>query len=73
MTVTANNSGSPYGAEIVLPFDEHCPVGDSLHADDNKEPARNMHCACWYDGDGCCRCKAPAMTDEQREAQGMEL
>jgi hypothetical protein len=53
-------------------FDEFCSVGDSLHADDNKEPARNMHCSCWYDGDGCCRCKAPAMTVAQREAQGME-
>jgi hypothetical protein len=38
-------------------FDEYCPVGH------DGDPAQNMHCTCWYDGDGCCRCKAPAMTD----------
>jgi hypothetical protein len=54
-------------------FDEYCPIGDSRHQDPlTKDPARNMHCRCWYDGDGCCRCLAPAMTHEQKVAQGME-
>jgi hypothetical protein len=47
-------------------FDEHCPVGHK------SDPAPNMHCTCWYDGDGCCRCNDPAMTEEQKRAQGME-
>lgn len=50
-------------------FDEHCPVGDP---DGSKgDPAPNMHCTCWYDGDGCCRCKAVPLTEEQMRAQGM--
>lgn len=29
---------------------EYCPVG-------GKGPLEtHMHCACWWDGDGCCRC-----------------
>ena len=30
-----------------------------------------LHCACWYDGDACCGCGAPAMTELQKLAQGM--
>lgn len=52
--------------------EQYCPVGDSLLRDPSKDPARNMHCTCWYDGDGCCRCKAQALTAEQRKAQGMD-
>lgn len=29
------------------------------------------HCLHWYDGDECCRCGAPEMTNEERIAQGM--
>lgn len=32
-----------------------------------------IHCGCWWDGDPCCACNAPAMTDEQKIAQGMGL
>ena len=32
-----------------------------------------MHCDHWYDGDKCCSCGAPAMTDEEKRAQGMEV
>lgn len=50
-------------------FDEFCPVGDP---DGYKgDPESNMHCRCWYDGDGCCRCKAPGLTEEQMREQGM--
>jgi hypothetical protein len=31
-----------------------------------------LHCRCWYDGDACCSCRAPAMTNAQRAEQGME-
>jgi hypothetical protein len=48
-------------------FDEFCPVGKP-----ENDPAPNMHCTCWYDGDGCCRCHAPGLTDEQKRKQGME-
>lgn len=29
-------------------------------------PASNddAHCRCWYDGEGCCYCKDPAMLDD---------
>jgi hypothetical protein len=30
------------------------------------------HCRCWDDGEGCCRCKAPPMTEEQKREQGMD-
>jgi len=46
-------------------FNEECTVGHP--SEDGK-----WHCRCWYDGDGCCRCKAPAMTEEQKREQGME-
>lgn len=29
------------------------------------------HCLHWHDGDACCRCKAPAMTEDEQRAQGM--
>lgn len=29
------------------------------------------HCDHWYDGDECCRCGAPEMTEEQMREQGM--
>lgn len=29
------------------------------------------HCAHWWDGDACCWCANPAMTDAERAAQGM--
>lgn len=41
---------------------EMCPKGTE------DDPA---HCVHWYDGDECCRCNAPAMTEEQKQAQGM--
>lgn len=53
-------------------FDEFCPIGDMHNTELSKDPAPNMHCSCWYDGDGCCRCKFPAMTTEEKIAQGME-
>lgn len=31
-----------------------------------------QHCNCWFDGDACCNCGAPAMTEEEKAAQGME-
>ena len=57
--------------EIDPDFDEYCPIGDSLLEESYKDPARNMHCTCWYEGDGCCRCKAPALTESQMREQGM--
>lgn len=30
-----------------------------------------MHCRHWYDGEACCRCGAPAMSEEQKREQGM--
>lgn len=47
-------------------MDEFCAVGKP-----ESDPAPNMHCTCWYEGDGRCRCKAPGMTGEQKLAQGM--
>jgi len=29
------------------------------------------HCECWWDGDGCCLCDAPPMTEEEKREQGM--
>ena len=34
--------------------------------------ADKTHCDCWYDGETCCACGAPAMTDAKRAEQGME-
>lgn len=56
---------------LVPEDDEYCPVGDTKHADDNKEPSPNMHCTCWYEGDGCCRCGAAAMTEQEKRDNGM--
>lgn len=41
--------------------DEDCPAVGS----------GGQHCNCWYDGDGCCRCGAPPMTEDEQRAQGM--
>lgn len=30
-----------------------------------------IHCDHWWDGDGCCSCGAPAMTQEEMIEQGM--
>lgn len=30
-----------------------------------------VHCEHWWDGDGCCSCGAPAMTQEEMIEQGM--
>lgn len=30
-----------------------------------------IHCPHWWDGDGCCLCDAPPMTDEEKREQGM--
>jgi hypothetical protein len=48
---------------IVLYFDEHCPAGP---ADDP------WHCEHWYDGDGCHKCFARAMTHQEMLDAGME-
>jgi len=29
------------------------------------------HCRCWWDGDACCACGAPAMSEDQKMTQGM--
>lgn len=41
--------------------DEYCPERDD-----------NIHCRCWYDGDGCCACNASPMTAKEKQEQGME-
>ncbi len=41
---------------------ELCPEGT---------PTDGFHCVHWYDGEPCCRCGAPAMTEEERREQGM--
>lgn len=44
-------------------IDQECP----------KAPKDEVvHCEHWWDGDECCWCKAPAMTKEERLANGME-
>ncbi len=30
-----------------------------------------IHCDCWYDGDRCCACGDPKMTEEEMYEQGM--
>jgi len=30
------------------------------------------HCECWWDGEACCACGAPGMTEDERRAQGMD-
>lgn len=30
-----------------------------------------IHCRHWYDGDACCYCAAPPMTDDEKRAHGM--
>lgn len=34
--------------------------------------ADGIHCTCWWDGDACCACNAPGMTNEERIRDGME-
>lgn len=43
-----------------MSHDEHCGV-------------KGQHCDCWYDGKPCCRCNAPAMSDDEKREQGMEV
>lgn len=43
--------------------DEHCPAPND---------SAGTHCDHWWDGDACCYCKAPPMTDEEKRAKGME-
>ncbi len=52
-----------------LDIDEYCPAEKTASGKPNID---HSHCQCWWDGDGCCRCKAPAMTEEQKREQGME-
>lgn len=46
---------------------EFCPIGSITN-----DPYPNMHCECWWDGGVCCRCHAPAMTEEEKREAGME-
>lgn len=32
-----------------------------------------QHCRHWYDGEACCACGDPPMTDEAKAAQGMPV
>lgn len=40
---------------------EYCPGHDSY-----------LHCNCWYDAQGCCRCKEPPPTEEQKKELNIE-
>lgn len=31
----------------------------------------NIHCDCWWDGDACCACGDPPMTEDEMRVQGM--
>lgn len=31
----------------------------------------SQHCVHWYDGDSCCRCSDPGMTNDEKRKQGM--
>lgn len=31
-----------------------------------------IHCHCWWEGERCCSCGAPAMTEQEKRDQGME-
>lgn len=55
-------------AELDKLNDEHCPAKLTL----SGEPNDGSHCACWWDGDGCCRCDFSALTDEQKKVLGVE-
>jgi len=45
-----------------IPNEEFCPKTED-----------HIHCEHWWDGECCCACGAPAMTDEQKLDQGMEV
>lgn len=47
---------------------EHCPAEKMLNGEPNVD---HSHCQCWWDGDGCCRCGAVAMSDDEKRLQGM--
>ncbi len=48
---------------MTLGENEFCPKGDEEDS---------VHCRCWYDGEKCCKCGAPEMTEEKRIEQGCE-
>ena len=50
------------------------PVGTPCQCAEGACPEHEdgIHCEHWWDGDGCCACAAPAMTEDEKHAQGME-
>jgi hypothetical protein len=42
-------------------YDQECPASKDGRG----------HCMCWWDGDDCCWCGAPAMTEEAKLEAGM--
>ena len=55
-----------------------CEVGiRRMQADAGESPCPDsadgskQHCQCWYEGEACCACKAPAMTEKKMREQGM--
>ena len=51
-------------------LDEYCPAEKTMSG---ESKADHSHCQCCWDGDPCCRCRAPAMTVEEKLSQGMEV
>jgi len=49
------------GLLIADPDEGYCAVSDDA-----------IHCPHWWDGDGCCLCDAPPMTEEEKKEQGMK-
>lgn len=62
------NDGSLYATDGRGPFCEQCwyIAGYCLEAPDDEL----IHCEHWWDGEQCCFCGDPAMTDEEIERKG---
>lgn len=41
-----------------------CECPSVKHGHHPRTGPDGLHCECWYDGDACCNCGAPEMTDK---------
>lgn len=51
----------------IYPFDVSTPQEDSSYEESENCRKREdaQHCNCWYDGEKCCACGAPALPESE--------
>jgi hypothetical protein len=57
----SENTVEPSPGQLETGDQEFCPKRED-----------RQHCNCWYDGEVCCGCGAPVMTEAEKREQGLE-